>query len=127
MIVLAPMNDDCFVKGIMVNLTVEAPAVEFLNKNLLGRFEWKFSKTFHSLLSIDSTSRGTKLIQYDRKLTYVGLDSILSHNGLLGLLFFPRGCFWNLLFFCKICLSVKGVNTGCLSVVHPHWDMKSTK
>ena len=45
----------------------------------------------------------------------------------MGLLFFPRGCFWNLLFFCKICLSVKGVNTGCLSVVHPHWDMKSTK
>ena len=51
MIVLAPMNDDYFVKGIMVNLTVAAPAVEFLNKNLLGRFEWKFSKTFHSLLS----------------------------------------------------------------------------
>ena len=51
MIVLAPMNDDCFVKGIMVNLTVEAPAVEFLNKNLLGTFEWKFAKTFRSLLS----------------------------------------------------------------------------
>ena len=27
------MNDDCFVKGIMV------PAAEFLSKNLLGRFE----------------------------------------------------------------------------------------
>ena len=41
------MNDDCFVKGIMVNLKV----AEFLSKNLLGPFEWKFSKTFHSLLS----------------------------------------------------------------------------
>ena len=45
------MNDDCFVKGIMVNLKVLAPAVEFLSKSLLRRFEWKFSKTFHSLLS----------------------------------------------------------------------------
>ena len=39
------MNDDCFVKGIMVL------AAEFLSKNLLGRFEWKFIKTFQSLLS----------------------------------------------------------------------------